>query len=59
MQNEMSARLKAVSDREFKLRTQKVQNAEDVKLAAIQAAVSVAKAYAANRPKVVYRYLWW
>lgn len=55
----MSARLKAVSDREFKLRTQKVQNAEDVKLAAIQAAVSVAKAYAANRPKVVYRYLWW
>ncbi len=59
LQNEMSARLKAVSDREFKLRTQKVQNAKDVKLAAIRAASSVAKAYAASRPKVVYRYLWW
>ena len=59
LQNEMSARLKAVSDREFKLRTQKVQNAKDVKLAAIRAAASVAKAYAADRPKVIYRYLWW
>ena len=59
LQNEMSARLKAVSDREFKLRIQKVQNAKDVKLAAIRAASSVAKAYAASRPKVIYRYLWW
>ena len=59
LQNEMSARLKALSDREFKLRTQKVQNAKDVKLTAIRAAASVAKAYAASRPKVIYRYLWW
>lgn len=59
LQNEMATRLKAVSDREFKLEAQKAQNEKDVELASINAAASVAKAYAASRPKVVYRYYWW
>lgn len=59
LQNEMAARIKAVSDREFKLEAQKEQNEKDIKLADIRAAASVAKAYAANRPKVVYHYYWW
>lgn len=59
LQNEMGARIKAISDREFKLEAQKEQNEKDVKLAGIRAAESVAKAYVASRPKVVYHYYWW
>lgn len=59
LQNEMAARLKAVSDREFRLEAQKEQNEKDIKLAGIRAAASVAKAYVASRPKVVYHYYWW
>ncbi|MFQ9810620.1 MAG: hypothetical protein ACLRYB_14720 [Segatella copri] len=55
----MGARIKAISDREFKLEAQKEQNEKDVKLAGIRAAESVAKAYVASRPKVVYHYYWW
>ncbi len=59
LQNEMAARLKAVSDREFRLEAQKEQNEKEVRLAGIRAAASVAKAYIASRPKVVYHYYWW
>ena len=59
LQNEMAARIKAVSDREFRLEAQKAQNEKDVQMATIHAAASVAKAYAASRPKVVYRYYYW
>jgi len=59
LQAEMATRLKAISDREFKLETQKEQNEKDIKLAGICAAASVAKAYIASRPKVVYHYYWW
>ena len=59
LQVEMATRLKAVSDREFKLEAQKEQNEKEVKLAGIRAAASVAKAYIASRPKVVYHYYWW
>lgn len=59
LQNEMAARIKAVSDREFRLEAQKAQNEKDVQMATIRAAASVAKAYAASRPKVVYRYYYW
>ncbi len=59
LQSEMAARLKAVSDREFKLEAQKEQNEKEVQLAGIRAAASVAKAYVASRPKVVYHYYWW
>ena len=59
LQNEIASRLKAVSDREFKLEVQKAQNEKDVELASVRAAASVAKAAIANRPKVVYHYYWW
>lgn len=59
LQAEMATRLKAISDREFKLETQKEQNEKDIKIAGIRAAASVAKAYIASRPKVVYHYYWW
>ncbi len=59
LQNEMAARLKAVSDREFRQEAQKEQNEKEVRLAGIRAAASVAKAYIASRPKVVYHYYWW
>ena len=55
----MTARIKAVSDREFQLEKQKVQNEKDVQIATVRAAASVAKAYAQSLPKVVYRYYWW
>ena len=55
----MAARIKAVSDREFKLEAQKEQNEKEVRLAGIRAAASVAKAYIASRPVVVYHYYWW
>lgn len=59
LKKDMASRLKAESDREYQLRAKEQQNAHDKQMAAIKAAASVAKAYAANRPKVVYRYLWW
>ena len=59
LQAEMAARIKAVSDREFKLEAQKEQNEKEVRLAGIRAAASVAKAYVASRPRVVYHYYWW
>lgn len=59
LQKDIASRLKAESDREYQLRAKEQQNAHDKQMAAIKAAASVAKAYAANRPKVVYRYLWW
>lgn len=59
LQNEMTSRLKAVSDREYKLEVQREQNEKEVELASIRAATSVAKAVIANRPKVVYHYYWW
>lgn len=59
LQVEMAARIKAVSDREFKLEAQKEQNEKEVRLAGIRAAASVAKAYVASRPRVVYHYYWW
>lgn len=59
LQAEMAARIKAVSDREFKLEAQKEQNEKEVRLVGIRAAASVAKAYVASRPRVVYHYYWW
>lgn len=59
LQAEMAARIKAVSDREFKLEAQKEQNEKEARLAGIRAAASVAKAYVASRPRVVYHYYWW
>lgn len=59
LQAEMTARIKATSDREFQLEKQKVQNEKDVQIATVRAAASVAKAYAQSRPKVIYRYYWW
>lgn len=59
LQAEMAARIKAVSDREFKLEAQKEQNEKEVRLTGIRAAASVAKAYVASRPRVIYHYYWW
>lgn len=59
LQAEMTARIKAMSDREFQLEKQKVQNEKDVQIATVRAAASVAKAYAQSRPKVIFRYYWW
>lgn len=59
LQTEMATRLKAVEDREARLEAKKVQNEQDLKLATVRAAAQVAKAYAASRPKVIYRFYWW
>lgn len=59
LQSEMASRLKAVSDREYQQELQQEQNEKEERLAAIKAAASVAKAYIANRPRVVYHYHWW
>lgn len=59
LQKEITSRLKTESDREYQLRTKEQQNAHDKQMAAIKAAASVAKTYAASRPKVIYRHMWW
>lgn len=59
LQSEMASRLKAVSDREYQQELQQEQNEKEERLAAIKAAASVAKAYIASRPRVVYHYHWW
>lgn len=59
LQQEMSARLKAIDDREARLEAQKAQNEKDVQIATVNAAAKVAKAYVQSRPKVVYHYYWW
>lgn len=59
LQNEMASRLKAVSDREFKLKMKQVQDAKETRMATINATASVAKAFVSSRPRPIYRYLWW
>ena len=59
LQNEIVERLKATSDREFNLEVKKANDEKETKLAAIKAASNVAKAYAASRPKTIYKYIWW
>ena len=59
LQEEIAARLKAVSDREFRLEAKKVQNEKELEIATVNAVASVAKAYVANQPRVVYHCHWW
>ena len=59
LQNEILERLKATSDREFNLKVKKANDEKETKLAAIKAVSNVAKAYAASRPKTIYKYIWW
>lgn len=59
LQEEIAERLKATSDREFNLEIKKVNDAKEAKVAAIKAVSDVAKAYAASRPKTIYKYIWW
>lgn len=63
LSNEIAARLKAVSDREWKLerdiRMAEIKNEHEQNMATIRAVESVAKAQAANRPRVVYHVHWW
>lgn len=71
LQQEISSRLKAVSDREWKLQVLEAQNAHkeqmaqikserDQNIAAVNAAASVARAYYNSRPRVVYHvHSWW
>ena len=59
LQTEMASRLKAVSDREYQQELKQEQNEKEERLAAIKAAASVAKAYIASQPRVVYHYHWW
>jgi hypothetical protein len=70
LSKEMAQRLKSVKDREMKLEEQEVQNRKDIALADIKkekaigvatvnAAASVARAYASSRPKIVYHIHWW
>lgn len=59
LQTEMVSRLKAVSDREYQQELKQEQNEKEERLAAIKAAASVAKAYIASQPRVVYHYHWW
>ena len=59
LQEEIAERLKATSDREFNLEVKKANDEKETKLAAIKAASNVAKAYAASRPKTIYKYIWW
>lgn len=59
LSGEMEARLKAVSDREYRLEVKKANDEKEVTIATVNAAASVARAYYANRPKVVYHIHWW
>lgn len=59
LSGEMAARLKAVSDREYRLEVKKANDEKEVAIATVNAAASVARAYYANRPKVVYHIHWW
>ena len=59
LQEEIAERLKATSDRDFNLEVKKANDEKDTKLAAIKAVSNVAKAYAASRPKTIYKYIWW
>ena len=59
LQTEMASRLKAVSDREYQQELKQEQNEKEERLAAIKAAATVAKAYIASQPRVVYHYHWW
>ena len=70
LNNEIVSRLKAVSDREWKLAVQQAQNehneemariesAKRQNIAAINAAASVARSYYNSRPRVVYHVHWW
>ena len=59
LSNEMAARLKAVSDREYRLEVKKANDEKEVAIATVNAAASVARAYYNNRPKVVYHIHWW
>lgn len=59
LQNEIVERLKATSDREFNLEVKKANDEKETRLAAIKAVSNAAKAYAASRPKTIYKYIWW
>ena len=71
LNNEIAARLKAVSDREWKFTIQQEQHEHDKQMARIKsdkeqniaaynAAASVARAYYRSRPRVVYHvHNWW
>lgn len=70
LNNEIAARLKEVSDREWKLNVQQVQNEHNEQMAwiesekqqniaTVQAAASVARAYYNSRPRVIYHVHWW
>lgn len=56
---EISTRLKELSDRRFRLDVKRQQDAHALRLATIRSAASVARAYAASRPQVVYQLGWW
>ena len=71
LQQEITTRLKAVSDREWKLQVLEAENAHkeqmaqiksvrDQNIAAVNAAAAVARAYYSSRPRVVYHvHSWW
>lgn len=63
LSSEIAARLKAVSDREWKLerdiRMAEIKNEHEQNMATIRASESVAKARIANQPRVVYHVHWW
>lgn len=59
LSKEMSSRLKAVSDREYRLRVQQQTDETKVRIATVNAAARVARAYYNSRPRVVYHVHWW
>ena len=60
---DISVRLKHISDKKWKLERDihltKIKNEHEHKMAKINAAVQIAKANAANRPKIIYHVHWW
>lgn len=70
LSDEIAARLKTISDREWKLTVLQTQNEHKEQMAQIEsekqqnialvsAAASVARAYYSSRPRVVYHVHWW
>ena len=59
LNGEIASRMKVLSDREWKLAQKRLETEHQEKMAAIEAAASVARAYYRSRPRVVYRFYWW
>lgn len=59
LSKEISARVKAIDQREWNLTLQKQKDETAVRKAQLQATRDVAMAYAKNQPKIVYRIHWW